>query len=66
MTDFDDLDYDRTIAKRRSYGRYWSSSPNSGTSDCAWSFYFSSGSFLRFYRTRFLGQSVRPLRVFAK
>ena len=49
-----------------SCGHYWSSSLNSDYSDYAWSWYlsfnFNSGSFYRFYDSRYFGQSVRPVR----
>ena len=49
-----------------SFGRYWSSTPNSGYSHDAWSLYLYSSYFYRGNRNRYLGQSVRPLRGFAK
>ena len=49
-----------------SYGRYWSSSPDSDTSDDAWTLRFRSGSFYRDYSGRYRGRSVRPVRGFAK
>ena len=50
-----------------SYGFYWSSTPSSDDSRDAWSLGFSSGNFYRRdYGYRYSGQSVRPLRGFAK
>ena len=49
-----------------SYGYYWSSTPYSGGSDYAWRLAFNSGDFYRDDLSRDLGQSVRPLRGFAK
>ena len=49
-----------------SYGDYWSSTPDSGDSGYAWSLYFNSGYFGRFYGNRFDGRSVRPVRGFAQ
>ena len=47
-------------------GLYWSSTPNSGNSPSAWSLGFSSGRFRRDNYSRYLGQSVRPVRGFAE
>ena len=43
-----------------------SSSPNSDDYILAWSLLFSSGSFSQHYSFRYIGQSVRPVRGFAK
>ena len=45
-----------------SYVYYWSSTPNSDNSFCAWYLYFNSSDFYRFYFNRSYGQSVRPVR----
>ncbi len=49
-------------------GYYWSSTPGSGGSNDAWGLYFNSGSFRRNSGgdLRCFGQSVRPVRGFAK
>ena len=44
-----------------SYGDYWSSSLNTSVSNGAWSVYFNSGGVQRSYRSRYYGQSVRPV-----
>lgn len=50
-----------------SYGLYWSSMPNSDKSDYAWNLYFFSGLFYwDRYSDRYDGQTVRPVRGFAK
>ena len=49
-----------------SCGYYWSSTPNSDYSNYAWDLYFYSGNFYRGYDGRCFGQSVRPVRGFAK
>ena len=49
-----------------SLGHYWSSTPDLGDSLGAWYRDFSSGSFSRNYDSRFVGQSVRPVRGFAE
>ena len=50
-----------------SYGFYWSSTPSSDYSDRAWYLYFFRSSyFIRNYHNRCNGQSVRPVRGFAK
>ena len=49
-----------------SYGNYWSSTPDSGSSFSAWYLHFSSGYFCQDYCSRTFGQSVRPVRGFAK
>ena len=50
-----------------SVGCYWSSASNSGNSLHAWCLWFDSGYFRRgSYFDRFHGQSVRPVRGFAK
>ena len=47
-------------------GLCWSSTPSSDSSFCAWFLSFLSGNFSRDLRSRFGGQSVRPVRGFAK
>ena len=49
-------------------GYYWSSTPYSGNSDCAWYLSFSSSYFSRGYGgyDRYRGKSVRALRGFAE
>lgn len=47
-------------------GYCWSSTPDSGYSTFAWNLYFYSGDFRLDYCNRYLGQSVRPVRGFAK
>ena len=47
-------------------GNYWSSTPNSGGSNDALNLSFYSGNFHRDCYYRHVGQSVRPLRGFAK
>lgn len=55
------------LGRLGSYGYYWSSTPNSDGSSYAWSLGFSSGNFHRdSYGDRDYGQSVRPVRGFAK
>ena len=49
-----------------SNGYVWSSTPYSGYSLDARSLYFGSGLFSRYYYSRYNGQSVRPVRGFAK
>jgi len=49
-----------------SYGYYWSSTPHSDNLNFAWILYFESGKFSRTYYFRYYGQSVRPLRGYAK
>lgn len=49
-----------------SYGRYWSSSPYSGDSDNAWDLFFYASIFNGHNDGRYYGQSVRPVRGFAK
>ena len=49
-----------------SYGTYWSSTPDSVGSGDAWYLFFDSGDFYRSGSSRCDGQSVRPLRGFAK
>jgi len=58
--------YDSYLYRPGSYGFYWSSSPDSDDSLNAWCLYFASGNFGRSDNNRDLGQSVRPLRGFAK
>ena len=57
---------DSSLTGPGSYGDFWSSTPDSGYSDCAWGLGFESGYFGRYYDSRCHGQSVRPLRGFAK
>ena len=45
-----------------SFGFYWSSMPNSDSSNIAWSIYFNSGNFGRSNYDRNIGLSVRPVR----
>ena len=47
-------------------GYYWSSAPNSGNSNHAWNLDFTSDDFGQRSNERFGGQSVRPIREFAK
>ena len=47
-------------------GHYWCSSPFSENSLFAWRFFFSSKNFYRKPKYRYYGQSVRPVRDFAK
>ena len=49
-----------------SWGYYWSSTPSSGNSYYAWSFYFGSGIFGLIDNRRAGGRSVRPLREFTE
>ena len=49
-----------------SFGRYWSSSPNSDDSKYAWSLYLDSGDFYQDDVLRYRGRPVRPVREFAK
>ena len=49
-----------------SRGFYWSSTPYSDKADYAWNLYLNSGNFYRSINYRYLGQSVRPVRGFAK
>ena len=53
---------DSSLGYAGSYGGYWSSTPNSGNSNCAWELDFGSSSFCRNYSGRYYGQSVRPVR----
>ena len=45
-----------------SYGDYWSSSPDSYTSNDAWGLRFNSSNFYRYSSIRYYGRSVRPVR----
>ncbi|MCR5413214.1 MAG: DUF1566 domain-containing protein [Kiritimatiellae bacterium] len=47
-------------------GYYWSSAPDSDYSDLAWYLYFYSSYFGRYNDSRYIGQSVRPVRGFAQ
>ena len=47
-------------------GEYWSSTPNSDYSSFTWHLYFYSGNLYRSNNDRYYGQSVRPVRGFAK
>ena len=59
--------YDSYLYDPVSYGYYWSSTPDSGTSYLACFLFFSSGYFRRTsYGDRCDGQSVRPVRGFAE
>ena len=58
--------YDSCLRYAGSRGIYWSSTPDSDDSDYAWYLRFNSGDFYEDYRSRCNGQSVRPLREFAK
>ena len=49
-----------------SHNWVWSSTPTSGSSEEAWCLYFYSSNFRRNYNYRSFGQSVRPVRGFAK
>ena len=61
------LGADSSLYRLGSEGYYWSSSPYSDYSISAWYLYFDSGNFYRyFYGYRDGGQSVRPVRGFAK
>jgi len=58
--------YGSSLYDAGSYGNCWSSTPSSDISYGAWSLYFASGYFDRGGYHRYGGQSVRPLRGFAK
>ena len=58
--------YDSYLGGLGSSGNYWSSTPRSDGSDIAWYLYFNSGLFRRNFNYRYYGQSVRPVRGFAK
>ena len=58
--------YDSRLFNLGSRGNYWSSTPNSGSSINPWYLLFNSGYFYRHYLNRYYGQSVRPVRGFAK
>ena len=60
------LGYDSDLTGPGSYGNVWSSTPYSDYSDRAWGLDFNSGEFIRYGSDRYFGQSVRPLRGFAK
>ena len=49
-----------------SHGDYWSSTPNSNSSNSAWELYVTSEDFGRAHIIRSGGQSVRPVRGFAE
>ena len=57
---------DSSLSSLSSFGYYRSSTPDSGNSYHAWSMFFSSISLIRNYYDRYGGQSVRPVRGFAK
>ena len=57
---------DSYLKRTGSYGYYWSSTPHSDLSNGAWFLYFDSGNFYRNSYSRYDGQSVRPVRGFAK
>ena len=58
--------YDSNLYNLGSYGYYWSSTPYSGNSSDAWFLDFGSGYFGRSSLPRAEGQSIRPVRGFAK
>lgn len=58
--------YDSRLSYLGSYGDYWSSTPSSDYSTDAWYLGFSSGNFCGNIFSRRPGQSVRPVRGFAK
>ena len=59
--------YDSNLGYLGSDGDYWSSTPCSDISYTAWRLYFGSGNFRRGSNNgRRDGQSVRPVRGFAK
>ena len=60
------LGYDSDLTGPGSYGNVWSSTPYSDYSDRAWGLDLNSGGFIRYGSDRYFGQSVRPLRGFAK
>jgi uncharacterized protein (TIGR02145 family) len=57
---------DSSLYYAGSFGRYWSSTPNSGSLYDAWYLSFDWGDFRESDYSRYYGQSVRPLREFAK
>ena len=57
---------DSRLYRTGSNGIYWSSTPDSGTSDDAWGLAFYSGNFDRSSSYRYYGQSFRPVRGFAE
>ena len=60
------LGNDSDLTGPGSYGNVWSSTPYSDYSDRAWGLDLNSGGFIRYGSDRYFGQSVRPLRGFAK
>ena len=58
--------FDSYLCYLGSDGYYWSSTPDSGDSGYAWFLSFYSGYFNRLDIGRWVGQSVRPVRGFAK
>ena len=60
------LGCDSDLTGPGSYGNVWSSTPYSDYSDRAWGLDLNSGGFIRYGSDRYFGQSVRPLRGFAK
>ena len=58
--------YDSSLYYLGLSGNYWSSTPYSVYSYYAWCLGFYSGYFYRGYSSRYYGQSVRPVRGFAK
>ena len=58
--------YDSNIRSAGSYGLYWSSTPDSDGSSAAWRLCFSLSDFGQYGYNRYRGQSVRPVRKFAK
>ena len=58
--------HDSYLGDLGSYGSYWSSTPDSGNSNCAWYLNFGSSNVYRLNDGRDYGQSVRPVRGFAQ
>lgn len=58
--------YDPFLNYPGSLGYYWSSTPKSDISSHAWYLCFYSSYFYRLNNSRYLGQSVRPVRGFAE
>ena len=52
---------DTYLYEAGSFGYYWSSSLDTGGPSSAWRVYFDSGNIYRFYNSRYLGHSVRPV-----
>lgn len=53
--------YEKDLLKRSSYGRYWSSSLNTGESGYAYALRFLDDQYYLGYRYRFYGHTVRPV-----